>query len=45
MPDSQVRGSVGIITLNRPKALNALSPTLVRIAYSLCFAPAGLFPL
>jgi len=25
-----VRGSVGIITLNRPKALNALSPTLVR---------------
>ena len=27
---SEVRGAVGIITLNRPKALNALNPTLVK---------------
>ena len=26
---SEVRGAVGIITLNRPKQLNALTPTLV----------------
>jgi enoyl-CoA hydratase/carnithine racemase len=26
----ETRGAVGLITLNRPKALNALSPTLVR---------------
>jgi len=29
-PPPKVRGAVGIITLNRPKALNALSPTMVR---------------
>ena len=27
---TEVRGKVGVITLNRPKALNALSPELMR---------------